>query len=252
MAETQTHKTTRLLVDLANGEAREKILDARRFTMGQDLFIRADEENVGVIIGKIAGHVLDQVIRGSVSIVYGEHVSALGLAREGRGYGFRKFDTTTSFKPLPGLDLGNETANDIQVAYRIFEHLVSGESIDSGRVGQCYCGRYFLSIRTGKRKSRACSKAHQAVACARKLRESPAYLQRERDRNTERMRLVREAEKLVRKWVGEGMTARECERLLHVWNDRKGSVLGKRAFFNLLEKISGTPGTQTEKKSVPD
>jgi len=138
--------------------------------MGKDLFISADQEKVESILGKIAGHVLWQVIRGDRLIAYGEYVSALGLTIEDGAYGFRRFDTTAPFKPLPGLFLDNEGPNNIQVAYRIFEHLTSGGIIDSERVGKCYCGRFFRSLRAGARKSRACSKAHQAILSSREMR----------------------------------------------------------------------------------
>lgn len=251
MKERQTHETTRLLVSLANGEAGVAILEARQSTMGMDLFLRGDEVSVGRIVGKISSWVLGQVIRGSHSIIYGEHVSALGLTKEDGSYGFQKFDTTAPFNPLPGLHLDNEAQTDIQVAYRIFGFMTDGVRIDSERVGQCYCGRFFFSLRAGERKSRACSKAHQAVLSARMLREHPDYLQKERNRNTKRMSAVREAEKLLHAWMNEGRTARECEKLLHSWNTKNGSVIGKRSFFNILEKGVGTPGTQSKKEGVP-
>lgn len=130
---------------------------------------------------------------------------------------------------------------DIHDVLQVFSHLQNKIGpIDPERLGKCpICGRYFVSRRRGKRKSRACSKDHQAVLVARELRSSPAYREREKLRNTQRMSAVREAESLVSMWRNEGKTKSEVFHLLWDWNKKNGSILGKRSIHNMLEKKGG-------------
>ena len=109
--------------------------------------------------------------------------------------------------------------------------------IDVEPLGRCeVCRRFFISLRGGKRRSRACGKQHQAVLSSRESRNSDTYRAKERLRNRERMAAVREAERLVRQWRRKGMTDKEQANLLWMWNDEKGSILGKKAIFNILKK----------------
>ena len=50
------------------------------------------------------------------------------------------------------------------------------------------------------------------------------------------MAAVRVAEKLMNQWINEGKTARERELSLRKWNEANGAIIGKRAFYNILEK----------------
>ena len=254
MAETTTHNILRLLVDLANGEGdkechKEILLHARQETRGMDRFINpTGNEPVLRILQAISRGVLDQASNGLPTIVYGEQVSSLGFQRENGLFSPVRLDTTASFRLYPGWGLDGEKQEDVQVAFRMFGYLVSGGLLSPERVGKCpcplpmkdseprLCGRYFLSLRLGQKKSRACSKAHQAVLIAKELRDSPKYREKENARNARRMAAVREAEKRVAGWKKEGKTKEEVLSLLWTWNKENGSILKKRAFFNILEK----------------
>ena len=126
-------------------------------------------------------------------------------------------------------------SNDIQVGYRMFGALIEDGTLSPEIVGKCYCGRYFKSARTGQRKSRTCSPEHRDILLAREYRAGERYEAKGRARNTERMRAVREAEKLVGQWTREGIPSKEKECLLWKWNDENGAVLRKRALYRILE-----------------
>ncbi|KGA95202.1 hypothetical protein LptCag_2636 [Leptospirillum ferriphilum] len=109
--------------------------------------------------------------------------------------------------------------------------------IDIELLGKCeICGRFLLSPRGGKRRSRACSNQHQAVLSSRDARSSAAYREKEKARNARRMAAVREAEKRVMAWRKEGKSPKEVQDLLWEWNEGNGNILGKRSLSNILEK----------------
>lgn len=253
MGKIETDKLESLMVDLANGEPDMALLnEIRQKTAGMDCFINpTGNEAVLLILGGIARHVLDQAMMGAGTILYGEQVSGLGFHHRRNGLlAPRRFDTMASFKPLPGFGLDAEP-RDIQVAYRMFGGLIEGGTLFPERIGKCHCGRYFRSVRLGQKKSRACSPAHRAVLSSRELRADPDYKERANIRDAKRIAAVRKAGKLVSRWNLEGKSPQEKERLLRDWNEENGSILGKRSFFNILEKGVGTPGAQSKKEGVP-
>ncbi len=239
---------TPTIMDLANGEVRTEAQMAALVKAREETALTVWDESQGrtanpsdgvsvlEILRVVARHVLDQAIMGVPNIVYCNQVSALGFHRGDGSYSPLRFGTMAKLLPIPGLDLGGKEENDVQISLRMFNHLVENGTLSPERVGKCHCGRYFLSVRLGQRKSRACSKAHQAVLTARGLRSSPAYLKKENEKNARRMAAVREGEKLMIRWIEEGRKHCEREGLLREWNEKNNSVLGKRALNNILEK----------------
>ncbi len=245
MEERITHIISEMLVDLANGTPDLTLLvTARKETSaiiwdhsGARVVNPSSDAAILRILAVISRHVLDQTVQGAKNIVYCYQTSALGFHEENGSLQPLRFGTMAVLDPIPGLYLGEEQDGDVQIALRMFGHLIESGTIARERVGKCpVCGRYFLSSRLGKRKSRACSREHQAVLGAREHRAGERYQERGRARNAERMRAIREAERLLKWWAGEGRTPGERERLLRVWNRENGSALGKRAFYNILEK----------------
>lgn len=240
MEERQTQNTVMpLLVGLANGDVlretgKRLLLEARKRTAGMDFFVNpSSDEAVFRILRAIAGHILDQLVHGAHNVVYGEHVASLGLSREGESHNFRKFDTTATFKPIPGLGLQDEAQNDVQVAYRLFQEVVQGQGLASERIGRCYCGRFFVSSRMGQRKSKACSSAHQAALSTKKQREKKGEAGKEAHRVY--MNHLNEAKRLVYRMIGEGMGRKEVVDNLRQWNKEKGSPLKEKALNTILE-----------------
>ena len=209
--------------------------EARQKTAGMDYFINpTGNEPVLRILKEVARHVLDQAIKG-MPVVYGEQVSALGFHKENGLLAPLRFDTAASFVPVPGLGLHNEFKPDIQVAFRMFGGLIEGGAISPERIGKCHCGRYFLSARLGQKKSRACSKDHQAVLISRELRSSKQYREMETKKNARRMAAVREGEKLMIRRIEEGKPHKERTCLLRDWNEKNGAILWRRGLSNILE-----------------
>ncbi|OOH77758.1 hypothetical protein [Leptospirillum ferriphilum] len=237
MEERTTHNLSEVLVNIANGEPDLSLLvRIRQETAGMDLFINPSSGDKAVlrILAVVAAFVLDQAIGGAVNIIYCEQVSFLGFHKEQGSLSPLRFGSSGTFNPLA--PVGLEKANDVQVAMRMFGALIEGGRLDPERVGKCHCGRYFLSARLGARKSRACSKAHQAILMSRELRSSPEYREREKQRNARRMAAVREAEKIIAAWKREGKSPGEVQNLLWDWNKGKGGILGKRSLYSILEK----------------
>lgn len=192
------------------------------------------------------------------------------LCWEHDGFRFSSVPTVAQADPMDGWNLepdansevwGNRkerlSAKMVKDAFIVFDKLRWNRNgpIDPRKIRVCgvpECGKYFILKRGGQRESKACSKAHGNVLSARRLRASPAYLEKGRTKNTERMRAVREAEKLVQQWTNEGHDTINRQSLLWKWNAENGSILGKRAIAGILEKGSGTLGTFSIFKKVPD
>ena len=240
MDERTTHSLTEILVGLANKEPDIPLLvKIRQETAGMDFFINpsSGDEAVLRILAVVAAHVLNQAIKGALDLMFANHTVALGFHKEGGVLVPYRYNTTASFEPIPGLGLDAEKKNDVQVAFRMFGALTEGGMLDPGNLGKCpVCSRFFISLRSGARKSRACSKAHQAVLMSQELRSSPEYREREKQRNARRMAAVREAEKIVATWKREGKSPGEVQNLLWDWNKVKGGILGKRSLYSILEK----------------
>lgn len=175
-------------------------------------------------------------------IPWRQTVSVDRLVWSEKGFEFDSIPSINEQNPMSEWDqlipLGAQIIRD---TFRVFDGLKQGRSapMDTSRLRLCSapgCDKFFLAARTGKRESRGCSKQHRAIIVARELRSSPAYLQREKERNAKRMAAVRVAEKLMNQWINEGKTARERELSLRKWNEANGAIIGKRAFYNILEK----------------
>ena len=234
-----------LLIEWANREEISyRLIDAAM----RGLHLSSSRESVLDGLSALASGMLSRMIPSSPvggSIYWRQTVSVDMLRNNG---GLFTFDTTASIQeqnPIKEWDrLCRIEPQTIRDAFRVFDVLKRGRegTMDARLLRICGvdgCGRFFISARSGARVSRACSKAHQAVLTARDLRASPPYLEREKRRNARRMAAVREAEKLVGQWTEEGKTPDERERLLWKWNEENGSVLGKKAVFNVLENEDG-------------
>ena len=239
---------THTLISLANGDADEGVkvilIEARQETAMMILDesrgrIANPSGDIAVrrILAVISRHVLDQAIKGAPNIIYCNQASALGFHKENGSLAPMRFNTMSKLLPVPGLDLGEESDNDIQISLRMFGFLIENGTLSPEKVGKCpICTRYFISQRSGQRRSRACSKAHQAVLVARELRSGHVYRDREKERNARRMAAVRTAERLVSMWKEERKSSTEVSRLLWSWNEENGSILGKRSINTILEK----------------
>jgi len=168
--------------------------------------------------------------------VWCEHISYSAVDQEGR---FVEYPGAYHRKALPGWTFAHSYGPKEQDAVLdIFDRLVADIGpIDRERVGKCpVCQKYFVVRRGGQRRSKACSREHGNILAARRLRSSPSYQEKMREKEAARIRAGRQAAKLVRQWIEEGRDAREREKLLRDWNNKKGAPLGKRAFYNVLEK----------------
>lgn len=227
----------KILVDAANGLPSENVLNEaiRRSLAGKSI----SKERLVSGLSLLAGELLDNLLSGKRIVLWAMRPAYYQMVlRDGR-HVFEDSVSGADRFVLPGMRVAVDfNPTEIQAILEVFDELRKGVvSIDGQRLGKCQvCSRYFVSSRTGLRKSRACSKPHQSVLVARELRSSTAYRAREKARNTQRMAAVREAERLVAGWRNEGKTRSEISRLLWAWNAENGSVLGKRAINTILEK----------------
>ncbi|MHB1927660.1 MAG: hypothetical protein ACYCRD_10410 [Leptospirillum sp.] len=240
-----------LMIEWANGEkSGYRLIDAAM----RGLDLASDRDAVFEGLSALSEEMLSRMIAhapGSINPIYWRQTISVDALRQNDDglFEFETFPSIQGQNPISGWEkLIRLNPQAIRDAFRVFDSLREGRKgpMDQRNLRMCAvpkCGRYFIIRRGGQRESKACCKAHGNILSARRLRASPKYQERERHRNTERMRAVREAEKLVRKWIEDGKTPKERETLLRSWNAENGSHLGKRAFFNILEKGSGTPGT---------
>lgn len=234
-----------LLIEWANGEeSGYRLVDAAM--MG--LEIKSSREEVFKGLSALSREMLTRMISAvgmkvPEDIDWRQTVSVDRLAYSGEGV-FR-LDTVPSIEgqnPMKGwgqlIALGAQIIRD---SFRVFDDIRKGREgpMDATRLGICQapgCNRFLISPRLGKRRSRACSKTHQAIITAQSLRSSEAYRERERERNARRMAAVREAEKIVTAWKREGKSPGEIQRLLLDWNKGNGGILGKKSLYSILEK----------------
>ena len=232
-----------LLVDLANGIFGEKV-DQTIFQL-----VHLMREGRGVSRDRVlsglkafAAELIDMLMMHGSSphpVVWCQRVSFSVLASHDGERQFDEYSGAYHRKAQPGWRIANDySPEEIDPVLAVFDALREKiTSIDPGRLGKCpVCGLYFVVRRGGQRKSRACSREHGNTLSARRLRTSPAYLEKGREKNTARVRAMREATKLVRQWIEEGRNHKEREKLLRDWNNKNGNLLGKKAFFNILEK----------------
>ena len=238
MEERTTHTPgEKILVALANGEPPEAALNlAIHRSLGGKAVSR---ERLIAGLSLLAGEILDNLLSGKRVIVWAMRPAFYQMVLRGGKYVFEDSVSGADRFVAPGWKVAGEFEPvEVRAILEVFDGLRGGvNSIDGQRLGKCpICSRYFVSLRSGERKSRACSKAHRAVLLARELRSSERYRERENNRNARRMAAVREAERLVSGWRKEGKSGSELSRLLWAWNAEKGSILGKRAINTILEK----------------
>ena len=238
MEERTTHTPgEKILVALANGEPPEAALNlAIHRSLGGKAVSR---ERLIAGLSLLAGEILDNLLSGKSVIVWAMRPAFYQIVLRGGSHVFEKAVDGAERFAAPGWKVAGEfETGEVRAILEIFDGLQEGAtSIDTRRLGKCpICSRYFVSLRTGSRKSRACSKAHQAVLVARELRSSELYRKREKGRNARRMAAVREAERLVSRWKEEGRPSSDISRLLWLWNKENGAILGKRSINNILDK----------------
>ena len=251
MEERHTHKTprdiTHTLISLANADADEAVkvvlIEARQETA----MIVVDESrgrianpsndaSVRRILAIVARHVLDQAIMGASNIVYCNQSSALGFHKENGSLSPIRFNTMSGLLPIPGLDLDEESESDIQISLRMFGFLIENGTLSPEKVGKCpICTRYFVSRRSGQRRSRACGRSHQAILAAREHRQSSRYKADVKKKNTERMRLVRTAEKLIVEWIDQEVERPDRYQRLVAWNQQNAVQLSDK----VIRRIAG-------------
>lgn len=238
MEESTTHiPGEKILVDLANREHPDAALN---LAIHRSLGGKAVSwERLVAGLSRLAAELLDNLLSGKRVIVWAMRPAFYQIVLRGGSHVFEEAVDGADRFVAPGWKVAGEfEPGEVRAILEIFDGLREGvDSIDGQRLGKCpICSRYFVSLRSGERKSRACSKAHQAVLVARELRSSERYREREKARNARRMAAVREAQKLVRRWIEEGLPSKEREKRLLEWNTENGSALGKRAFYGILEK----------------
>lgn len=238
MEERTTHTPgEKILVDLANKEHPDAALDLaiHRSLSGKAV----SRERLVAGLSLLAGEMLDNLLAGLSVIVWAMRPAFYQIVLRGGSHVFEDSVSGADRFVLPGMKVAADfKPAEIRAILEVFDGLREGAtSIDTRRLGKCpICSRYFVSLRTGSKKSRACSKAHQAVLVARELRSREPYRKREKERNARRMAAVREAERLVSRWKEEGRPDSDICRLLWSWNKENGAILGKRAINSILDK----------------
>ncbi len=228
-----TNKASELetLVGMANGTWRGNLVCSPLLTR------EISSERLSVCLMAFVSEFLDKAIKNkSPWFVWCEHVSYSAVDSEGR---FVEYPGSYHRKAMPGWEFAHSyDAREQDAVLDIFDRLVFDiGSIDLTRVGKCpVCLKFFVVRRGGQRRSRACSREHGNVLAARRMRASPPYQEKKRQRETARIRAGRQAAKLIQQWIEEGRNPKEREKLLHDWNNKNGNLLGKKAFFNILEK----------------
>ena len=229
-----------LLIEWANGEeSGYRLIDAAMW--GLNLSVTREDVLGG--LSALSREMLLRMLDPSTDPIYWRQTVSLDvLTRNGEHFQFDTISSIAGQNPMDGWDqLCRLHPQTIRGAFRVFDALRNGRGgkMDVKLLRICElagCGRFFISPRGGARASRACSRAHQAVLVSRKLRSSPTYREREKNKTARRMAAVREAEKRVSGWKKEGKTREEVSSLLWTWNKENGAVLGKRAVNTILEK----------------